>query len=113
MAERGVPIFDYQVLSDDGLQAPRPGDVWTEKVWVFVGDWERGRKLGEVAIEYKTGGGPPEFEARFSLTGFKSIVVSGSVPGGERWVGVGRVKAEGGGRPDKEITIEFRNPKRW
>jgi hypothetical protein len=114
MAERDVPIYDYPVLSDDGPKTPGPGDEWTEKVWVFVGDWEKGDELGEVTITYVRGGGPPQFEATFSLSGFETIVVSGSVPGGKRWVGVGRAKAVGGGRPDKDdVAIEFRNPKRW
>lgn len=113
MAERDVPIFDYPVLSDDGRKSPNPGDKWTETVWVFVGDWERGDELGQVAITYVKGGGPPRFEARFSLDGFEPIVVAGLVPGGKRWVGAGRAKAVGGGRPDKDVAIEFRNPKRW
>jgi hypothetical protein len=113
MGERDVPIFDYPVLSDDGTKAPRPGAEWSEKVWVFLGDWQKGDELGEVTIKYVRGGGPPQFEARFSLSGFEAIVVSGSVPGGERWAGVGRAKAVGAGRPDKDVTIEFRNPKRW
>jgi hypothetical protein len=114
MAERDVPIFDYPVLSDDGREAPRPGAEWTERVWVFVDNWEKGNELGQVTIKYLKGGnGPPQFEATFSLSGFETIVVSGSVPGGKRWVGVGSAKAVGGGRPDKDVDIEFRNPKRW
>jgi hypothetical protein len=113
MAERDVPIFDYPVLSEDGPKTPSPGAKWKEKVWVFKGDWEKGDKLGEVMITYPEGGGAPQFVARFSLDDFEPIVVSGSVPGGKRWVGVGRAKAVGGGRPDKDVTIEFRNPKRW
>jgi hypothetical protein len=113
MAQQEVPIFDYRVLSDDGPKPPLPGAQWTETVWVFVGNWQKGDELGKVVIKHLAGGGPPRFEATFNLRGFESILVSGSVPGGERWVGAGRAKARGGGRPDTDVNIEFRNPKGW
>ena len=117
-----VPIFDFPVLSDERVYAGRPlaeagpGQrvVSDEKVWEFVGDWERGDELGSVSIEEvpTTRPGRIRFTATFDFGDNDPIVVTGFVPGNGSWAGRGRGAANGGGKQGA-VDLEGRNPKRW
>jgi hypothetical protein len=116
-AQGQMPIFDYPVVSDGGpKEPPKPGDKWDETVWKEEppGSWEHGdQSIGTVGVQAKGPAGSPRFEADFTFTKPPSSVqVDGDVPGGDGWQGPGRGRARGP-KPDKDVPIEFRNPKRW
>jgi hypothetical protein len=113
-AQVQLPIFDFPVVSnDDAPKDPKPGDKWKEQVWKEdppPGSWNRGEPLGEIEVQAL---GPPEspnFHAEFPAGDDDPIKIDGKVPG--PWQGKGTAKAKGKGR-EKNIPIEFKNPKRW
>ena len=121
----GVPIFDFPVLSDEHRQVGEgsredalPGVTVTyeEEVWELVGKRLRGEKqLGSVAIRetiISEDRSRRLFVATFDLRGYPPIVVTGFVPGGGTWRGVGRGEAHGAGRGGS-VRIEGWNPKGW
>ena len=118
-AQGGDPIFDFPVVSnDDAPKEPKPPDEWTETVWKEdppPESWKRGKRLGTVEIQALGGTpGSPRFKATFTFDDHpdQKTEVEGAVPGGDRWVGKGRAKARGP-KPEKDVPIEFKNPKRW
>jgi hypothetical protein len=115
--QRRLPIFDYHVISDGGPKEPKPGDQWEEPVYEEQpppGSKKKGDKqIGTVEIHAKGPADAPRFDAFFTFTDPPcSITVRGDVPGRDNWQGKGKANAEGEGR-QKEIDIEFWNPKRW
>lgn len=115
--ERQLPIFDYHVISVGGPTEPKPGDQWQEDVYEEApppGSKKPGdKKVGTVEIHAKGPADEPRFDAFFTFTEPPcSIKVDGKVPGRGTWRGKGKANAEGEGR-QKEIDIEFWNPKRW
>lgn len=112
-----LPIFDYHVISDGGPKEPKSGDQWDEPVYEELpppGSKKHGdERIGTVEIHAKGPAEEPWFDAFFTFTKPPcSIKVDGKVPGRNRWQGKGKASAEGEGR-QKEIDIEFWNPKRW
>ena len=118
MAEAHEPIFDFRVISDLEAGAPAPdrspGSEWDETVWKAVGEWEHGEELGTVKIRVTGKPGSPGFIGQFRFTdpAYRPTTVRGSVPGGDTWVGKGKAKASGP-KPEKDVNIEFKNPKGW
>ena len=115
--EGRVPIFDLPVVSnDDAPKDPKPGDRWTETVWLEDPPprWNRGERIGTVALQALGPPGSPNFKADFTFDdpNYADTSVEGKVPGGDNWQGSGKAKAKGP-RPDKDVDIEFMNPKRW
>jgi hypothetical protein len=115
-AQGQLPIFDYHVISEGGPTEPKPSNRWQEDVWKEEppGSKEHGDEIiGTVEIHAKGPAGDPTFDADFTFTKPPcSIEVNGKVPGRDRWQGTGKANAKGEGR-EKQIDIEFWNPKRW
>jgi hypothetical protein len=114
--EKREPVFDFPVISEGGPTKPKKDEVWTEKVWEEdppVGSWKHtGQSIGEVKMKALGEESAPDFEARFRCKDYDDVDVEGKVPGGKDWQGKGKAKAKGP-KPDKQVDIEFRNPKRW
>ncbi|HET7236743.1 MAG TPA: hypothetical protein VFK59_09970 [Actinomycetota bacterium] len=113
MPDEREPIFGYPVLSDGQMDAKNP-NRWTETVWEWTDSWEpAGDPIGSVTIVDH--GATEGFTATFDFKGPPFTIVTGKVPtkDGRRWNGKGRATARKQGREDKEIDIEFVNPKKW
>ena len=115
-AQAGLPVFDYHVISVGGPKDPKPGNQWDEPVYEELppGSKQPGdKRIGTVEIHAKGPAEEPRFDAFFTFTEPPcSIKVDGKVPGRGSWQGQGKANAEGEGR-QKEIDVEFWNPKRW
>ena len=110
------PIFDFSVISEGG-EGRKSNPPWDETVWEADSptSWNKGQKLGEVRMNPMGSSPNPDFRATFKWDDrrYKPSQVEGKVPGGDQWQGQGKAKAKSEGRDDKEVDIEFVNPKRW
>ena len=115
-SEKREPVFDFPVISEGGPKKPKKDEEWKEKVWKEdppVGSRKHtGQSIGEVEMKALGEESDPSFEAKFRCGGYEDVDVEGKVPGGPEWHGTGNGRAKGP-KPDKEVPIEFKNPKRW
>lgn len=119
MAGEQEPIFDFRVISDEDAAGDTPPDrgpgaEWDETVYMPNGEWGHGEEMGTVRIRVTGDPEAPRFVAQFAFTtaGHRPTTVTGDVPGGKGWRGTGTAKAKRGER-EKDVPIEFKNPKGW
>src|SRR5262245_21288046 len=109
-----VPIFEVSAISFGPVDVGMAEQSYRESVWEFKNWKQPGPRLGEVEIlETPTDKGTKTYVASFTFDDGTRIVVTGDLPGGQNWIGKGKGLAQGGGKPNQDVAVEGKNPKRW